>query len=97
VRALERCHVALEGEARPGAEPLATAEPFTTADKTRIRELYLAGLAHFTANEFELAISEWSKILALDPGNASVAENIEEARARVQTLQAPAAGAGGAP
>jgi len=72
-------------------------QPLTAADKTRIRELYLAGLGFFTANDFERAITEWSKILVLDPGNASVAQNIDEARSRMQALQAPAARGGGAP
>jgi tetratricopeptide (TPR) repeat protein len=88
-------------EHRAAAELLARVErrtqPLSATDKTRIRELYLAGLGHFTANEFERAITEWSKILALDPGNASVAQNIDEARARLQALQEPAARAGGAP
>ncbi len=72
-------------------------QPLSQADKTRIRELYLAGLGFFTSNDFERAITEWSKILVLDPGNASVAQNIDEARARIQALQAPAARGSGAP
>ena len=44
-------------------------------------------MSFFTANEFEKAIAEWSKILDLDPGNTSVYENIREARARLRALQ----------
>ncbi len=91
----------VDPQPRAAADLLAQLErrsqPLTPADKTRIRELYLAGLGFFTANEFERAITEWSKILALDPGNASVAQNIDEARARMQALQAPAARGSGAP
>lgn len=91
----------VDPEHRAAADLLAQLErrsqPLTPADKTRMRELYLAGLGFFTANDFERAITEWSKILALDPGNASVAQNIDEARARMQALQAPATRGSGAP
>jgi hypothetical protein len=73
------------------AQLLAQAErqlrPLSAEDKARVRELYLRGMSWFTANEFEKAIAEWSKILTLDPGNASVYQNIDEARARLRAIQ----------
>jgi tetratricopeptide (TPR) repeat protein len=61
--------------------------PLSPEDRARVRELYLRGMGHFTANQFEAAIAEWSRILELDPGNASIHENIRAARARLHALQ----------
>lgn len=76
---------------REAARLLAKAErqmqPLGTEDRARVRDLYLRGMSFFTANQFDQAITEWSKILEIDPGNTSVYENIREARARVRALQ----------
>jgi tetratricopeptide (TPR) repeat protein len=81
----------LDRDNSAAAELLARAErqlrPLSAEDKARVRDLYLRGMSWFTANEFEKAIAEWSKILALDPGNASVYQNIDEARARLRAMQ----------
>ena len=61
--------------------------PLGPEDRARVRELYLRGMSHFTANQFEQAIAEWTKILALDPTNTSIYQNIEDARARLRALQ----------
>jgi tetratricopeptide (TPR) repeat protein len=61
--------------------------PLGPEDRTRVRELYLRGMGHFTAHQFEAAIAEWTKILEIDPGNASVYQNIREARARLRAVQ----------
>ena len=62
-------------------------QPLGVEDRARVRDLYLRGMSFFTANQFERAVTEWSKILEIDPGNASVYENIREARARLRALQ----------
>jgi len=62
-------------------------QPLGPEDRTRVRELYLRGMGHFTAHQFEAAIAEWTKILEIDPGNASVYQNIREARARLRAVQ----------
>lgn len=80
-----------EPEHQAAADLLSRAErqmrPLSAEDKARVRELYLRGMAHFTANEFEAAIAEWSKILTLDPGNTSVHQNIDAARSRLEAMQ----------
>ncbi len=50
-----------------------------------IRQLYVEGMNHFTAGEYEKAIASWKKILALDPENEMVAKNIERAKARLSS------------
>jgi tetratricopeptide (TPR) repeat protein len=61
--------------------------PLTDAEKTRIRELYLAGMQHFSKDNYAQAIAEWQKILEIDPTNESVARSIEEARERLRKTQ----------
>jgi tetratricopeptide (TPR) repeat protein len=61
--------------------------PLTDAEKTRIRELYLAGMQHFSKDEYAKAIAEWEKILEIDPTNASVQRSIDEARERLRKVQ----------
>jgi cytochrome c-type biogenesis protein CcmH/NrfG len=41
----------------------------------------------FANDEYAKAISEWEKILEVDPTNESVQRNIEEARQRIRQLQ----------
>jgi tetratricopeptide (TPR) repeat protein len=61
--------------------------PLTDAEKTRIRELYLAGMQHFSKDNYAQAILEWQKILEIDPTNESVARSIEEAQERLRKTQ----------
>lgn len=97
--ALLREVLRLDPEHQAAAELLSRAErqlrPLSAEDKTRVRELYLRGMAHFTSNEFEAAIAEWSKILALDPGNTSVHQNIDAARSRLEAMQRTSGAANG--
>jgi tetratricopeptide (TPR) repeat protein len=62
-------------------------QPLGAEDRARVRELYLRGMGHFTAQQFEAAIAEWNKILELDPRNTAVYQNIREARARLRAVQ----------
>jgi len=61
--------------------------PLTDAEKSRIRELYLAGMQHFSKDSYAQAIAEWQKILEIDPTNESVARSIEEAQERLRKTQ----------
>ena len=71
-----------------GKRLLAQAErrmrPLSSEEREKVRSLYVQGLDDFTAGRYEQAIDRWSMILDLDPGNESVARNIEEARARIR-------------
>ncbi len=59
----------------------------TDTEKARIRELYLAGMQHFSKDNYAQAIVEWQKILEIDPTNESVARSIEEAQERLRRTQ----------
>lgn len=61
--------------------------PLTDTEKARIRELYLAGMQHFSKDEYAQAIAQWQKILDIDPTNESVARSIEEAQERLRKTQ----------
>jgi tetratricopeptide (TPR) repeat protein len=60
--------------------------PLTRQEEETIRRLYLRGMQFYTQNEFREAITEWEKILEIDPGNESVKRNIEEAKERIRKL-----------
>jgi len=61
--------------------------PLSDADKQQIRKLYLAGMQFFSKDEYAKAIAEWEKILAIDPANESVQNNIREARERLKQVE----------
>jgi len=61
--------------------------PLSDQEKKTIRQLYLAGMQHFSKDEYAEAIAEWEKILAIDPANESVQNNIREARERLKQLE----------
>jgi tetratricopeptide (TPR) repeat protein len=61
--------------------------PLTDQEKARIRQLYLAGMQHFSKDEYARAITEWRKILDIDPSNESVQNNIREAEERLRQLE----------
>lgn len=61
--------------------------PLSDADKARIREFYLAGMQHFSKDQYAQAITEWEKILQIDPENSSVQRSIDEARERLRKVQ----------
>ncbi len=63
--------------------------PLSDTEKARIRELYLAGMQHFSKDAYAQAIAEWQKILEIDPTNQSVARSIEEAQERLRKTQGP--------
>jgi tetratricopeptide (TPR) repeat protein len=61
--------------------------PLTDEEKAQIRRLYLAGMQHFSRDEYARAIEEWRKILDIDPSNESVQNNIREAQERLRQLK----------
>ncbi|HET6350130.1 MAG TPA: hypothetical protein VFH88_13705 [Candidatus Krumholzibacteria bacterium] len=61
--------------------------PLTDAEKSKIRELYLSGMQFFSKDEYARAISEWEKILEIDPTNTSVQRSIDEARERLKKVE----------
>jgi tetratricopeptide (TPR) repeat protein len=61
--------------------------PLTDDEKSKIRELYLSGMQFFSKDEYAKAISEWEKILEIDPTNTSVQRSIDEAKERLKKVQ----------
>ena len=61
--------------------------PLTDQEKSKIRELYLSGMQYFSKDEYAKAISEWEKILEIDPTNTSVQRSIDEAKERLRKVQ----------
>ena len=61
--------------------------PLTSEEEAEIRQLYLRGMQHFSKDRDAEAITEWEKILRIDPNNESVRNNIEEARERLRQLE----------
>ena len=57
--------------------------PLSDEEKEEIKQLYIAGMKHFTQGNYTAAIEEWRKILRIDPDNESVQKNIEEAQRRL--------------
>ena len=60
--------------------------PLTDEDKEEIKQLYIAGMKHFTQGSYTAAIEEWRKILQIDPDNESVQKIIEEAQRRLSRV-----------
>ncbi|MCH7548762.1 MAG: hypothetical protein IH969_04355 [Candidatus Krumholzibacteriota bacterium] len=60
--------------------------PLSAQEKQRIRQLYLSGMQYFSRDEYRKAVTEWKKILEIDPSNVSVQKNIDEARERLRQL-----------
>jgi tetratricopeptide (TPR) repeat protein len=61
--------------------------PLTDQEKAKIRELYLSGMQFFSKDQYDRAISEWEKILEIDPTNTSVQRSIDEAKERLKKVE----------
>ena len=64
------------GASGPEQEP--TGPKLTENQKRLVREYYLRGINYYSNNNFEKAIEEWRKVLALDPGNEKAKNNIRK-------------------
>jgi len=74
-------------------DPLRSDRPPLTADVTerdrdaRIEEFLLAGLDHYFADQHELAINVWTRVLFIDRGHARARAYIERARGAIAERQ----------
>jgi hypothetical protein len=74
-------------------DPLRSGRPPATADVSErdrdahIEELLLAGLDHYFAEQHELAINVWTRVLFIDRGHARARAYIERARSAVAERQ----------
>lgn len=63
-------------------------EPLHSADRdARVEELLLAGLDHYFAGQYDLAINVWTRVLFLDRGHARARAYIERARGAIAERQ----------
>jgi tetratricopeptide (TPR) repeat protein len=56
---------------RPGAR-------LTDAQRKLVSEYYFKGISYYSSNNYEKAIEEWRKVLAIDPGNEKAKSNIRK-------------------
>ena len=72
----------IESQIRIGAtggnEPEPAGAKLTENQKRLVREYYRRGINYYLNNNFEKAIEEWRKVLALDPGNEKAKNNIRK-------------------
>ncbi|HVL65682.1 MAG TPA: hypothetical protein VM364_00325 [Vicinamibacterales bacterium] len=74
-------------------DPLRTDRPPSASDlpdgdrDARIEELLLAGLDHYFAEQHELAINVWTRVLFIDRGHARARAYIERARGAIAERQ----------
>ncbi len=74
-------------------DPLRSDRPLNGADfperdrDARIEEFLLAGLDHYFAERYELAINVWTRVLFIDRGHARARAYIERARSAVAERQ----------
>jgi lipopolysaccharide biosynthesis regulator YciM len=54
------------------------ARRFSDRQKELIRKYYFRGINYYSSNKFEKAISEWRKVLAIDPGHQKSKNNIRK-------------------
>jgi len=58
-----------------------------TAKKTQdVQKLYLLGVESYTENNYELAISYWQRVLAIDPNHANARKNLSRAQSKLAAL-----------
>jgi tetratricopeptide (TPR) repeat protein len=69
---------------RPRTDPNLDTDGLSAAERdSRIEQLLLAGLDHYFAEEYERAISAWTRVLFLDRGHARAKAYIERARGAI--------------
>src|SRR5918997_2673718 len=74
-------------------DPLRSDRPSTSAEvpehdrEARVEDLLLAGLDHYFAGQYELAINVWTRVLFIDRGHARARAYIERARGALSERQ----------
>jgi tetratricopeptide (TPR) repeat protein len=54
------------------------AKKLTPRQQELVREYYFKGINYYSNNQFELAITEWRKVLAIDPNHEKAKNNIKK-------------------
>ncbi len=50
----------------------------TAKQRELVNKYYYNGINYYTNNNFQKAIEEWRKVLAIDPGNVKARNNIRK-------------------
>ena len=68
----------IESQLRLGGRTTAQESRLTARQRELIREYYFRGINYYSQNEFARAITEWRKVLAIDPNHEKARNNIRK-------------------
>lgn len=67
-------------------ENLAAVQKNAQKSSQDVQKLYLLGVESYSENNFELAISYWQRVLAIDSNHVNARKNLERAKAKLAAL-----------
>jgi len=68
----------IQSQLRQGGSVTAQQSRLTERQKELVREYYFRGINYYSQNEFARAITEWRKVLAIDPNHEKARNNIRK-------------------
>lgn len=74
----------IESQLRIGVGEGERLQVLTLKQREMVNKYYYNGINHYTNNNFDKAIQEWRKVLAIDPGNVKARNNIRKVLAFMQ-------------
>jgi len=76
----------LDPSNKQAQENLAAVEKAAQKSAADVQKLYLLGVESYSENNYELAISYWQRVLAIDANHANARKNMGRARAKLNAL-----------
>lgn len=82
-------NIAKAKQRQQGGAPAATQAPAgaVTDKEKQIQKFYYMGVAYYTQGDYQKAIAEWQKVLALDKNNVLAINNIQKARKKMEYMK----------
>ncbi|MBN1495757.1 MAG: hypothetical protein JXA07_03255 [Spirochaetes bacterium] len=74
----------IESQLRLGGVEAERQQVLTARQRELVNKYYYNGINYYTNNNFDKAIGEWRKVLAIDPGNVKARNNIRKVLAFMQ-------------
>ena len=74
----------IESQLRIGVGETERQQVLTAKQRELVNKYYYNGINYYTNNNFDRAIQEWRKVLAIDPGNVKARNNIRKVLAFMQ-------------
>lgn len=68
----------IESQLRVGVGEADRQQGLTDRQRELVSRYYNSGISYYTSNNFQMAIQEWRKVLAIDPGNIKARNNIRK-------------------